>query len=241
MQLEVEGFILSEIAYGESSKIINVITKEKGLIGIMCKGAKKMKSKLRFCTQLFTYGVFNIIYKENKMSTLVSGDVKNYYSAVHTDLTKLSYATYISELTLQVLKDTKDSRVFDFFIDTINKIENDFDCMVMTNILEMKYLPFLGVSINFDSCSLCGSKQNIITIDATYGGLICQNCYTNSQIVDLKIVKLLKLFAYVDIKKITNIELDDNEKDIINKFISDYYDAYTGIYTYSKKYLESLT
>ena len=36
--LEVDGFVLSEIPYGESSKIINVLTREYGVIGIMCKG-----------------------------------------------------------------------------------------------------------------------------------------------------------------------------------------------------------
>ena len=32
MLIEVEGFILKETPYGESSKIINVLTKDKGLI-----------------------------------------------------------------------------------------------------------------------------------------------------------------------------------------------------------------
>ena len=40
MLQEVEGFILTETPYGETSKIINVLTKEYGIIGIMCNGAK---------------------------------------------------------------------------------------------------------------------------------------------------------------------------------------------------------
>ena len=35
MLKEVEGFILTETPYGESSKIINVLTKEYGIIGII--------------------------------------------------------------------------------------------------------------------------------------------------------------------------------------------------------------
>ena len=45
MNVEVDGFVLSEILYGETSKIINVFTKEYGVIGIMCKGAKQLKNK----------------------------------------------------------------------------------------------------------------------------------------------------------------------------------------------------
>ena len=47
---EVEGLIIKETPYGETSKIINVFTKEYGTIGIMCKGAKSLKSKLRSST-----------------------------------------------------------------------------------------------------------------------------------------------------------------------------------------------
>ena len=60
MLVEVEGFIIKETPYGETSKIINVLTKEKGLIGIIAKGAKTMKSKLRASTGAFTYGIFNL-------------------------------------------------------------------------------------------------------------------------------------------------------------------------------------
>ena len=54
MLLEVEGIVLSETPYGETSKIINLYTKEKGLIGIMCKGAKSMKSMFRASTQVLS-------------------------------------------------------------------------------------------------------------------------------------------------------------------------------------------
>lgn len=36
--IQVEGIVLSETNYSESSKILNVLTKELGLIGIMSKG-----------------------------------------------------------------------------------------------------------------------------------------------------------------------------------------------------------
>ena len=41
---KVEGIVINEKAYGETSKIINVITKEYGIIGIIAKGARTLKS-----------------------------------------------------------------------------------------------------------------------------------------------------------------------------------------------------
>ena len=240
MLLEVEGFILSETPYGETSKIINVLTKEKGLIGIMAKGAKSMKSALRASTQVFTYGVFSIYFKDGKLSTLANVDIINPLKSIRSDLTKISYLTYISELTSQVIKQTNED-VFDMFINIVLKMEDNLDPVILTNILELKYLPLLGVGLNLDSCIKCGDKTNIVTIDATYGGLICKDCFQNELIVDKKVIQLIRMYYYVDIKSISSINVKEEYKQIINKFISDYYDSFTGLYVYSKKFLEQLS
>ena len=240
MLLEVEGFILSETPYGETSKIINVLTKEKGLIGIMAKGAKSMKSALRASTQVFTYGVFSIYFKDGKLSTLANVDIINPLKNIRSDLTKISYLTYISELTSQVIKQTNED-VFDMFINIVLKMEDNLDPVILTNILELKYLPLLGVGLNLDSCIKCGNKTNIVTIDASYGGLICKDCFRNELIVDKKVIQLIRMYYYVDIKSISSINVKQEYKQTINKFISDYYDSFTGLYVYSKKFLEQLS
>ena len=63
-----EGIIIMETPYGDNSKIINVLTKEKGMIGIMCSNVKSIKNPLRTKTLKFTYGYFHINYNENKLS-----------------------------------------------------------------------------------------------------------------------------------------------------------------------------
>src|SRR5574344_1230701 len=189
----VEGFVLSEVSYGETSKIINVLTKEYGVIGILAKGAKSMKSTLRAGTQKYNYAVFNIYYKKDKLSTLTSVDIINPLKNIHNDLTLISYVTYLADLTSQVEKQSNSSKIYDMFIATILKIEDKLDPMVLTNILEIKYLPFLGVDLNLDACSLCGNQTDIVTIDGSRGGLICKNCYTNEIIVNIKVIKLMRM------------------------------------------------
>lgn len=58
----VEGIIISEKPYGETSKIINCLTKEYGIIGIIAKGSRNLKSDLRSTTNKLIYGNFNIYY-----------------------------------------------------------------------------------------------------------------------------------------------------------------------------------
>ncbi|MDE5540190.1 MAG: DNA repair protein RecO [Bacilli bacterium] len=238
MLKEITGIIIKETPYGETSKIINVYT-EEGIIGVMCKGAKSLKSPFRATTLKFTYGSFNIYYKENKLSTLVSVDVIDSLSTIKNDIILLGYLNYLTELTEQVIRQTLDN-IYDDYLTTILKINEGLDPLIMCNILEIKYLDHLGVGLNLDACIGCGSTVNILTIDGDRGGYVCSKCYQGEHIVEPKTIELLRMYYYVDIKSISKLKISNTVKEEINTFLNTYYDRYTGLYLKSKKFLKKL-
>ncbi len=235
---EIEGMIFKEIPYGETSKIIQVFTNE-GIIGIMCRGAKALKSPFRAVTLKFTYGKFNIYYKENKLSILESVDVIKPLSNLKGDITSLSYLNYITELTYQVMKQANEN-VYDLYINTVLKMEEGLDPLILANILEIKYLDYLGVGLNLEECVGCGAKANILTIDGDRGGYICKKCYQNEIIVEPKTIELLRMYYYVEIKSISKLKISEKVKNEINYFLNTYYERYTGLYLKSKNFLNKL-
>ena len=233
--VEVEGFIFSEISYGDTSKIINIFTKD-GIIGCIAKGAKSLKSNLRVNTTKFTYGKFLIKQKQDKLSLLTEASSINDLKVIKNDLLLISYLSYLVELTNQIIKQTNDTEeLYKLFIDTILKLNNNLNPKVLTNIYELKVLDYLGVGINFNSCSRCGSKNNIVTIDGDIGGYVCKNCYTNEIIYDNKTIKMLRMYYLIDISTISEFKISNNVINNIDNFINTYYDRYTGLYLNSKK------
>jgi DNA repair protein recO len=236
---KVEGIVINEKAYGETSKIINVITKEYGIIGIIAKGARTLKSEFRVSTAKLSYAYFNIIYKEGKLSTLVSADIINPFKSIIKDINKISYAVYILELSEQVVKQTNQN-IFDLMLSGLIKINEGYDPLIIMNIIELKYLDYLGVMPVLDRCSVCGSTNNIVTLSSDKGGYVCKNCYSTEKIISEKAIKLIRLFYYVDISKISKLEIGDVSKKEINDFLDMYYDRYTGLYLRSKTFLKNL-
>lgn len=206
----------------------------------MAKGAKRLKSDLRVVSEKLTYAKFNIQYKENKISTLINATIINSLKNVKTDINKISYVSYILELAEQVSKEHFNEKVYDLVIQAILKINNDYDSLVIMNILELKYLDFLGVMPVIDSCAICGSKVNILTLSASAGGFLCKNCYHNDKIVSEKALKLIRAYYYVDIESLEKINVSDKIKNEINDFLDDYYDRYTGLYLKSKEFIRTL-
>ena len=174
----VEGIILFERDYGDTSKILDVYTKEHGLIGVISKGCKRIKSPLRSVSSKLTYGVFQLHYKEDKLSTLISVDVLDNFKNIVLDIKRVSYASFLLELTYQVARQNNHKDIYDLLINALKKINEGFDPMVIMNIIELKYLDYLGVMPVIDGCSMCGRTSSIATLSSLRGGYVCNKCRT---------------------------------------------------------------
>ena len=53
-------------------------------------------------------------------------------------------------------------------------------------------------------------------------------------------IKLIRMLYYVDVHKITKLEVHDSVKKELNEFIDLYYERYSGLYLKSKAFLKSL-
>jgi len=235
-----EGIILSETNYSESSKILNVLTLEHGLIGIMSKGCRNVKSKLRGVSRKLIYGNFHVYYKENGLSTLIGVDVINSFSKTMMDLERISFSLYLLDLSYQVVKQNDDNEIFNLTRDTLLKLDEGFSAIVLTNILELKLLDYLGVRPSIDCCSLCGSDKAIVSLSSDSGGYVCKNCFSNQIPTSEKTIKMIRLYYYVDIKNISKLEVSSEVTKEINQFLDDYYDRYTGLYIKSKDFIKKI-
>ena len=137
MYKKIEGIVVSEFAYEESSKIIKIFTSD-GIVSVIAKGAKKIKSPFFGTTNKFTYGIYNIVYKNNGLSKLVDSDILNDYRNIKKDIVKVSYSTYITELTLQVYKHEENKNIYNLYIASINKINEGYDPLIISNILKLQ-------------------------------------------------------------------------------------------------------
>lgn len=237
---KIEGIIVSVVDYKESSKIVNIFSPSEGVIGVMARGTKKIKSNLSGVTDKLTYGYFHIDYKENRLSNLIEVDVIDGFKKIRRNIDLISYANYLVELSSMVYKHESNSNIYSLLIASLKKINEGYDFEIITNILELKLLEYLGIKPVIDSCVSCGSKTDIVTISSYKGGYLCKNCVYDDVIVNIKTIKLLRMFYYVDIGKISKLEVSDNIKKELNRFIDDYYDRYSGLYLKSKMFLKNL-
>ena len=236
MQVKTKGIVLSETPYSETSKILNVLTVDYGLIGIISKGCRNIKNKLRGVSNKMNYCEYTINYKEKGLSTLIEGSTINSFKNIYIDMKKAMFAFYLIDLVNQVLKENNNKEIFNLLVPALSKINDGLSPELISNIVEINLLDYLGVSLNLEECSICGNKEDLITIDLTSGGVICKNCYQEGYIMNNKALHLMQLLKKVKIDKLETLEITDEDifKEI-DKFIQEYYSSYTGIYLNKKQ------
>lgn len=238
--VKTEGIIIGETNYSESSKILRIFTKDYGIISVMSKGCRNLKSKLRGVSGKLVYANFQFYYKENGISTLIGADMIDTLKNILMDIDRISYASYLLDLTEQVYKHSKVEEIYPLFISCLLKINEGYDYEALTCIYELKLLDYLGIRPNVDGCSICGNTKNIITISTKEGGYICQNCYHGGKIYTNKTIQLIRMFIYLDIQQITKLDIKKETKKELNEFINEYYDEYSGLYLKSRTFLKNL-
>lgn len=237
-KVTIEGIVLNVTNFNETSKILNILSREYGYISVIARGARNIKSRFLGISMKLVYANFTINYKENAMSILTEGSVINSFKYIMTDFKKMSYANYLLELTKSVLKDNNNKEIFLILRDCLLKINDSFAPSLISNIFEIKLLNFLGVKPNFSNCIIC-EDTNILTFDISLGGLVCKNCYNDTYIFETNTLKLLKLFQEIDISKIDKLNISSLKvRKEINEFVKNYYETYTGIYLGNREKLE---
>lgn len=242
MTSKVEGIIVKEMPYQETHKIITILTKEYGKIGVLARGAKKVKSKFSASTQLFTHGNFYIVYKESGLSTLTQVEILNSFSNIKQDIKNMTYASIICELSLKASQDhTNEVSIYNLLSNSLYKIDDGFDSEIISFIFEIKTLNALGVQPNVDSCANCNSTKNIVSISTYHGGYLCSNCISDKiPRLSPKTLKVFRQLYYIDIEKLNSVNLNIITKKELRTIINEYYDVYTGIYLKSKSFLNHL-
>ncbi len=229
-KITVEGIVLNETNYSETSKILNILTKEYGLITLLSKGSRAIKSRLRGVSMKLVYANFTMNYKEHGMGTLIEGNIINSLKNIMNDFKKMSYANYLIDITRSVLKDNNNGLLFDFLKQSLLKINEGLEPDLISNIYEVKLLDFLGVRPDFTACISCGNLETV-TFDITRGGMVCRNCYQDTYQFLPNTIKLLRLFQSVDIRKIDKLKITSSKvREELNLFLKEYYETYTGIY-----------
>lgn len=238
-----EGIVLKSRPYGESNKIVTIMTRENGKMTVMARGAKKPTSRLASVTLNFSHGMY-VIQHSKGMGTLQQGELLHSRRFLTTDIVATAYASYIVELIDRLIEEGRpEPFVFEVLKQALNAIEEQSDPEAICLFVDWKLLPYAGVQPILHACSGCGEVEGEFAYSFSQGGFLCHRCYhLDPYIIRLtpKQLKLIRMFYTVPIDQIGKLDLKKETKQFIKKIVTTIYEEQTGMRLKSRSFIEQV-
>lgn len=238
-----EGIVIKSRSYGESNKIVTLMTREAGKVAVMARGAKKPTSRLAGITQTFMHGMF-VVQRTSGMGTLQQGEHISSMRNIQTEIMATAYASYIVELIDRLVDEGGPQPfVFDVLQQALHAIEEGYDPEAITLFVDWKMLPFTGVQPVLHACASCGQVEGEFAFSFSQGGFLCHRCFhLDSYIIRLTPtqLKLIRMFYTVPIEQVGKLDLKKGTKYFIKKIVTTIYEEQTGIRLKSRSFIEQL-
>lgn len=180
----------------ESDKVIVMYSREKGLIRGVAKGVKKPKSKLGARMDMLVANKL-MLYSGKNLSTISQAEALNTFSKTRSDMDKIFYSMYISEVVnnFGIEDDPCSAVIYDLLyeaLDTISNAGNKIEIIIAVLKFQLKMMRIAGFSLELDKCLICGKpieNQNMY-FAKNLGGVICSDCNQQHHYKDLLHYKL---------------------------------------------------
>lgn len=175
--ITTDGVVLARTFVGEKDAIVKILTPKAGLVSASAKGVKNMKSKLASGCAMFTYSEFLLRFDRGKY-VVASAKPKESFYGLSSHIERLSFASYIAELTRTLAPDAEDAKaVLPLVLNTLYLLANtDKNRHLVKCVFELRLLCLLGYAPELDSCCLCGETEPITFFSPSAGGVVCQGC-----------------------------------------------------------------
>lgn len=156
--LHTRGIVLRRTNYGESDRILNVITPE-GKYAVLARGVRKEKSRLAGGIELFTVADVVIHQGRSDLCTLTGAKMLQFFGNILGDLTRLEMASAALRKIERAAEQTDNPEYFELLEQTLAELNKTTSVEIIKFWFELRLLQAVGEEINLIS-DVNGEKLN---------------------------------------------------------------------------------
>ena len=178
MLFATDGIISRVCDVGVSDKLVNIITPDRGRIGVIVKGGRSPGSKITPLAQLYTYGNFEI-YEKNSTYWLRGGSVINPFFDLSIDITRVSLAAYFCDVANELTDEGDEcEEILKLLLNSLYLVgRGEKDQRIIKAVFELRAAAISGYLPEASCCAYCNSTYaDLMYLDVMGGRLVCTDC-----------------------------------------------------------------
>jgi DNA repair protein RecO (recombination protein O) len=175
--VETPAVILQVIAYGDTSKILKLLTRDLGLVSAIAKGARRARARTGPRLDLFATGHASLsVRPQRELQTLTAFELTAPHGALAGDVPRFAAAAALCELALRCAPPEPHPDVFDTVAGGLDALASTDAADVGATALAACWslVAALGFAPALDRCAACGTPvHGALAFSAGQGGALC--------------------------------------------------------------------
>ena len=179
--IKTRGLVIFQNRYKESSKIINILTRDRGKINVFVSGAMIPTRGLMLVTEKFVESDFTLRLNKNSYY-IEKAKIIDSNLSLGQDPKRVIIGDLICEIVdLTMLENQIDTTVYDLVIKTFEYLQDlSLDPDLINLAFMIKYISHIGFRPRLELCSSCETRNfSNIYFSKESGGIVCDNCLNN--------------------------------------------------------------
>jgi DNA repair protein RecO (recombination protein O) len=180
---KTEAVVLRSIRYGEADRVLHLYTSDRGRVGAMAKGVRRVRSRLG--GRLEPLSRVRLVLHEGRgeLCTVSQADTVHAHPAIRERRASLERATQACDAVLRLFDSSEANRpAYNLLCNELALLDADSAAATRAQSLAFraKLLLAAGFAPELGSCASCGETEHLGGFSPSAGGVVCPACEAGS-------------------------------------------------------------
>jgi len=249
--IETEALILRSVDFGESDRILHLLTPDSGRLTTIAKGARRSVRRFGGTLDLFNHLRVQVDFgRKTTMARLDQARLLSAFEPLRVDPGRFALGCYLLELFDRLAPEggNRDDmrRLFDFAVEALTAISIWEPSVRLRTLLELRALDALGLRPELRNCVRCGESaggHSEVDFHVADGGAVCGACAPRMQgllRVHLGTLRALEQGLRLDFDRLDRLGFGGQALDEAQQLISRFQRFHVGVELRSERFLDQI-
>lgn len=230
MQIKTDGIVIKQQKTNDNDRYLTILTRDNGIVRAYANSVCGIKSKMCSSTSLMSYSDF-IINESKGNYRIVSADLKKAFFNIGSDLTKVSLASYLFDITsTTAVPDSNCEELLRLLLNTLHFLEQgSIEPLILKSIFEFRALALCGFAPQIAVCAGCGEYETENPrFSIKTGELFCGDCFEqsedNSMVCEISqdTLKAMRFIIFAELKDVFKLRLSKDLSLFLTQITEEY-------------------
>ena len=227
MYIKTEGIVLREVVLDEADKLLDILTKDRGLVTARARGVRRSRSPLKSACQLLTYGEFTLFDYRNKLTVQEAEPIAQ-FRRLRDELELFALGSYLAQAAAMVAQeDAPNPALLSLLSNALYALsELNKPQPIVKAAFELRLACLAGFEPEIEGCAVCGA-QVPDRFDLSLGTLCCADCRPQAQEgirmpITPAILAAMRYICWCPAKKLYSFHLEAEAAEVLSSITEAY-------------------